>query len=67
MAITSHALTSSWLQEARYDDQTRSLDVVTAAGGVYRFANVPPDVVEAFVSGGSPGRAFHGVLQGYRT
>ena len=67
MAITNHTLTSSWLQQARYDDQTRSLDVVTAAGGTYRFANVPPEVVEELVGGGSPGRAFHGVLQGYRT
>jgi hypothetical protein len=58
MAIENHQLTSSWLRQASYDDQTRTLVVMTDAGRSYSFHLVPPDVVEAFVGSDSPGRFF---------
>jgi len=65
MATTTHALRSSWIESASYDDQTRSLVVTTRNGGSYEFLLVPPDVVEQFVGSESPGKFFHAVLKGY--
>ena len=52
-------LVSSALTDARYDPQSRDLDVGFVSGRRYRYSNVPPRIYEGLVSANSKGIFFN--------
>jgi hypothetical protein len=50
---------SKVIHDFSYNVATRQLAVTFVTGRVYAYANVPPDVVNAFRSSGSRGRFFN--------
>ncbi len=50
---------STVIRDFSYNVATRQLVVTFVTGRVYAYANVPPDVVNAFRSSGSRGRFFN--------
>ena len=52
-------LVSSALTDARYDAQTRDLDVWFVSGRRYRYSNVPPQVYDSLAGADSKGAFFH--------
>ena len=52
-------LVSSALTDARYDAQTRDLDVWFVSGRRYRYFNVPPQVYESLIRADSKGMFFN--------
>jgi hypothetical protein len=56
-----HILVSSMLRAVRYDEAARALYVRFSGGGLYRYADVPPEVAEALLDPpeGSHGRYFN--------
>ena len=55
----SGRLVSSALTDARYDAQTRDLDVWFVSGRRYRYSNVPPQVYDSLLSADSKGVFFN--------
>ena len=55
----SGRLVSSALTDARYDAQTRSLDVWFVSGRRYRYSNVPPEIYESLLGADSKGIFFN--------
>lgn len=50
---------SSMISRAEYDPESRVLRLTFAkVGQVYRYADIPPEVVEAFCAAESPGQFF---------
>lgn len=60
-----HILQSTMLRAVSYDPVTRELRVRFHAGGLYRYHDVPPEVVETLLDppGGSPGRYFNDTIR----
>jgi hypothetical protein len=56
-----HILASTMIRALAYDPDTRELRVRFAAGGVYRYFDVPAEVVEQLIDppDGSHGRYFN--------
>ena len=60
-----HILSSSMLRAISYDDRTSLLRVRFAGGAVYRYYDVPPEVVLGLLDppGGSTGRYFNDTIR----
>jgi len=50
---------SSVIAESQYDPEARALTVTFTTGRIYRYRNVPPEVVQAFNLAFSKGRFFN--------
>ncbi|MGE3800840.1 MAG: KTSC domain-containing protein [Candidatus Kapaibacterium sp.] len=48
-----------------YDSERLLLEVVFKAGGIYRYAHVPPQVVRKFLASPSKGQFFQNHIRGY--
>jgi hypothetical protein len=56
MARHTAAVQSSWLLQASYDDETKSLTIQTRSGKAYTYSNVPMDIYEGLRDASSPGQ-----------
>lgn len=57
-------LASSNIQSIRYSEKEERLDVTFRSGSVYRYENVPDDVVDELKFAESKGRYFHQHIRG---
>lgn len=62
--MTRVRLRSSMMASAGYDSVTRVLEIEFAAGDVYRYSDVPPDVYRDLLDAPSQGRLFHNRIRG---
>jgi hypothetical protein len=56
---------STVIRRFHYDPDQQALDVVFTTGRVYRYRDVPPDVVERFRAAFSKGRFFNAHVRDY--
>jgi hypothetical protein len=62
--MTRVRLGSSMMASVGYDSVTRVLEIEFAAGAVYRYFGVPPDVYRDLLDAPSQGRLFHSRIRG---
>lgn len=49
---------SSMIYAVGYDEETRTLEIVFNSGGIYHYADVPPEEYEGLLNADSKGRYF---------
>ena len=57
---------SSWIAAARYDDETRELELDFVDGGSGTAFNVPPEIAGAMQTAPSPGKFWRRHMQRFR-
>ena len=62
--MTLETVNSSAIHAIGYDAERRILEVIFTGGGIYRFANVPPELFTAFAGANSKGAFFQEQVRG---
>jgi hypothetical protein len=61
--MTVYPVSSSFINEIRYEETTGDLTVVMGGGREYTHPNVPQDVVDTFVNSPSKGSYYNQVIR----
>lgn len=59
-----HDVESSMMKAIGYDESSKTLVIVFKSGKTYEYADVPAEVVQAFLASDSKGRFFHAEIDG---
>lgn len=58
-----HPVKSSQLKSVGYDPETQTLEIEFNSGGIYRYANVTPEMHKGLMEGDSIGKFFHAFIR----
>jgi hypothetical protein len=62
--MTLETVNSSAIHAIGYDAERRVMEVIFTGGGIYRFANVPPEIFTEFARANSKGAFFQDHVRG---